>query len=378
MKIMVAGGAGAMGRATVTDLVSQSDVEQVIIGDLNIEEAEKFAASFNAPKVSACKIDITDQSSLANGFAGVDTVVNASWYEYNIEIMKGCLETDCNYVDLGGLYNLTLEQLKLHQAFKDAGLIGCLGLGAAPGMTNILAMHGAAKMDKVDEVHMRTGSTGGKGFAYSPKTVLDECTMNPIMYLNGDLVTLEPLSGKQKYRMPDPVGEVEGFYSIHSELATVPFNIPGVKTVTFRVAFSQKLVDMVQTLLTLDHASNVPIEIKGIQISPREVLDRVLGAKPVVGYVEEYKSLQVEVKGYQNGTPINITYETLVESDKKLDLKGSAIWTGFPAAIVALMIGRKQIKATGVLPAELAVEPEFFISELSKRNIVISEHISAA
>lgn len=376
MKIMVAGGAGAMGRASVIDIAGQSDVEQVIIGDLNIKEAEKFATTFGDSRVIARKIDITDPESLKAAFADVDTVVNTSWYEYNIDIMNGCLASGCNYVDLGGLYNLTIKQLKLDQAFKDAGLIACLGLGAAPGMTNILAIHGAKKLDKVDEVHMRTGSIGGKGFAYSPKTVLDECTMNPIMFLGGELVTLEPLSGKQKYTMPEPVGEVEGFYSIHSELATVPYNIPGVKDVTFRVAFSKKLVNMVETLLTLELTSNEPVNIKGTQISPREFLDKVLGLKPVVGYVEEYKSLQVEVKGYKDSKPLSITYETLVESNKEMNLKGSAIWTGFPAAIVALMIGRGQIKVTGVLPSELLVEPDTFIAELAKRNIVISEHIS--
>ncbi len=377
MKILVAGGAGAMGRATVTDLARQSDVEKVIIGDLNIEEAGKFAASFNDPRVISCKIDLTDPESLKSAFADVETVVNASWYEFGVDVMNGCLAANCNYVDLGGLYNLTLKQLKLDQAFKDAGLVACLGLGAAPGMTNILAVHGAKKLDQVEEVHMRTGSTGGKGFAYSAKTVLDECTFNPIMYLGGKLVTLDPLSGKQKYKMPEPVGEVEGFYSIHSELATIPSSISGVKDVTFRVAFSKTLVDMVETLLTLGLTSTDPIAVNGCEVSPRKVLDQVLGSKPIVGYVEEYKSLQVEVIGSKDSKPASIIYETLVESSAELNLKGSAIWTGFPAAIVALMIGRGQITVTGALPSELAVDPDTFIAELSKRDIVISEHMSA-
>jgi lysine 6-dehydrogenase len=376
MKIMVAGGAGAMGRAAVVDLVAQSDVEKIIIGDLNIEEAEKFAATFNDQRVMARKIDITDPASLKGAFADVDTVVNASWYEFNIDIMNGCLVSGCNYVDLGGLYNVTLKQLELDEAFKEAGLVACLGLGAAPGMSNILSMHGANKLDRVDEVHIRTGSTGGRGFAYSAKTVLDECTLNPIMFLGGEFASLEPLSGKQKYVMPQPVGEVEGFYSIHSELATLPNTIPGVKDITFRVAFSEKLVNMVQTLLNLGLTSNDPVSIKGIEISPREFLDNVLTSKPIVGYVEEYKSLQVEVKGLKNSKPISIKYETLVESSTDMDLKGSAIWTGFPAAIASLMIGRGQIDATGALPSEVAVNSDVFITELAKRNIIISEHVS--
>jgi saccharopine dehydrogenase-like NADP-dependent oxidoreductase len=49
---------------------------------------------------------------------------------------------------------------------------------------------------------------------------------------------------------------------------------------------------------------------------------------------------------------------------------------GFTAAIVARMIARRQITATGVLNPALDVPYEAFMSELSQRGILMKEEVA--
>ena len=371
MKAFVLGGCGAMGKAIVKDLLENPEVSSVIVGDIDFVKAKKFAREVDSPKVSVKKVDIEDLDGLVKAMKGSAVVANASWYEFNVEVMKAALQAGCHYVDLGGLYYVTKKQLRLDKPFKKAGLTAILGMGASPGITNVLAGYGASKLDSVDEVHIRTGARGGGGFAYSAKTILDEVTMNPVVFENGEFREVEPLSGKERYRLPSPVEEVDGFYSIHSELATLPFTMKGVRTVTFRVGFSPALLQKVNVLSEVGLLSENPISIKGLKISPKDFLYRHLATLTAPPSLDEFKSLQVEVIGKKDGETKKLVFETVVKSSEKWGLRATAIWTGVPAAIAAHWLGAGKIPTKGVVPPEVGIEPEGFIAELSKRDIPI-------
>jgi saccharopine dehydrogenase (NAD+, L-lysine-forming) len=373
MKVLVLGGGGAMARAIAKDLSENPDVHDIIVGDIDLGKAKDAEKEIGSQKVSAKKVDILNHSELVKALKGVNVVANSSWYELNAEVMKAALETGSHYVDLGGLYYVTQKQMKLDKAFKKAGITAILGIGASPGMTNVLAGYGASKLDSVDEVHIRTGAKGGGGFAYSARTILDEVTMNPVIFENGEFKKVEPLSGKERYRLPSPVDEVEGFYSIHSELATLPLTIKGVKTVTFRVGFSSALVQKVNVLLELGLLRKEPIKMQGMKISPKDFLYAYLTTLKAPPSLDEFKSLQVEVVGKKGGETKKLLYTTLVKSSEKWNLRATAIWTGVPAAIATHWLGTGKIGTKGVLPPEVGIDPEGFIAELAKRDIVIYE-----
>jgi lysine 6-dehydrogenase len=371
MKIMVLGGCGAMGRAIVRDLMENPEVDQIIVGDVDLGKARAFVKELRSAKISAKKVDVTRHRDLVKALQGVDVVANATWYEFNVDVMEACLKTHSHYLDLGGLYHITKKQLRLDRQFKRVGITAILGIGASPGITNVLAGYGASKLDSVDQVHIRTGAKGGGGFAYSAKTILDEVTMNPVVFEDGEFKVVEPLSGKEHYSLPHPVNEVDGVYSIHSELATLPFTIRGIKTVTFRVGFSPTLVQKVNVLLELGLLSKRPVSIGKAKISARDFLYTHLTTLTAPPSLDEFKSLQVEVVGKKNGESKTLTFETVVKSSEKWNLRATAIWTGVPAAVTAHWLGVGKIGAKGVVAPEVAITPEPFMAELAKREINI-------
>ena len=363
-----------MGRATAWDLAENDAVDELLIADADIESAEAFAAELPGD-VATERVDVTDHDQLVAVIADSDVVANALPYAFNTTVMDACLEADAHYLDLGGLYHVTQDQLEYDDAFDEAGLVAVLGMGASPGMTNVAAAKGVEQLDEVEAVHIRTGARGGaEGFAYSAKTILDELTMEPIVYEDGEIQSLPALSGRETYEMPDPVGEVEGFHSIHSELATMPDTFEGVDTVDFRVAFSPALVNICEVLIDLDLTSEEPVTYKGAEFSPREFLDWHLDNQPKPGAAEEWKSFRIDVHGTKDGESAHFRYTVVVES--RLDdwgLKATAVWTGVPMAVGAQLAAEGSVLTTGAKAPEELFDPGQFMDELADRGIVIEE-----
>ena len=64
--------------------------------------------------------------------------------------MEVALEAGAHYLDLGGLYHVTREQVKLDLRFREAGLLAVLGMGSTPGKTNVMAAHAVAAAGRTD------------------------------------------------------------------------------------------------------------------------------------------------------------------------------------------------------------------------------------
>lgn len=379
MKILVLGGCGAMGKATTWELAQNDAVETVVIGDIDTTSMEALAEDIERTDpptiIETREVNVTRSDELLNAISGADVVANALPYVHNLRVMDKCLAGDAHYLDLGGLYHTTREQLNLNKEFEDAELSAILGIGASPGMTNVAAAKGANQIDIVEEIQIRTGAKGGgEGFAYSARTILNELTTDPMVFENGEYHTLEPMSGRERYRLPEPVGTVEGFYSIHSELATLPEVYTGIDTVEFRVAFSPELVTICDVLINLNFTSDEPVEFKGINTSPREFLHWHLSNQSRSGDVKEWKSFRVDVKGTVDGEAVHYRYSTVVGSH--LDdwgLSATAYWTGIPLGVAAVIVGQGEALCHGANPPEIALDPDMLIDQLRDRCINVEE-----
>src|SRR5437667_10389006 len=78
-----------------------------------------------------------------------------------------------------------------------------------------------------------------------------------------------------------PVGVVEGYYTIHSELATMPKTIgKGVQEIDFIVAFPPAFRETVATLVRLGLASREEIVVEGTRVRPYDVSSSAMHALP--------------------------------------------------------------------------------------------------
>jgi lysine 6-dehydrogenase len=379
MKIIVLGGAGKMGCIAVQTLANDPRVDDVVIADFNLENAQTVAETISSPKISTQFVDVNDHAGLVAALRGADACLNATVYYTNLQIMETCIEAGVSYTDMGGLFHTTLKQLKLSDRFAEKGISAVLGMGSAPGVPNIQSRYAADRLDTIEYVHIYDGikppPPDNVSFTYAVPTILDEMTLEPMAFENGEFVAKQPLTGFEDYWFSPPLGLLPMHYSLHSEVATIPitFKDKGIQECFFKINYwgmAKETVEKVNVLAGFGFAGREPVEVGGTQITPREFMVAMMGnyVPPITDFLappknqppDWVKEIVTEVKGTKDGKEVIYRMGTLT-------LKG-ALPTGAAPALAAIWLAEKRIRP-GVYPPEVALEPEPFFKELEAIGI---------
>lgn len=320
--IAVVGAAGTIGRNVAAFLEEWGEPHRAL--DFRLQ-GEEF-------------VDARDAGSVARALEGASVCVNCADYRLNLEIMRGSLSAGAHYVDLGGLFHMTRRQLELDGEFRAAGLTAILGMGSAPGKTNLLARAAVERLGgQPRSMHIwavtRDPAAAGHPFPapYSVRTLLDELRMRPMVVADGHVADVEPLSGEAERDFPEPVGRAKGIYTLHSELATLPVRYPSLEDASFRLCLSPGLLEKLLSL--------------------RE------GEEPEP-YTQSPESVAVHVVEVADGGRPPVVAMTVTRG-------GSARSTSEPAARAAAELAAGRVSAPGVHPPEEAIEdPEGFLALL--------------
>jgi len=382
MKIAVIGGAGAMARTTIRDLSECSDVAEILIADYQGEKAEELAASVKDSRIKGSFVDARKTEETANLIKGYDAVINSAQYYVNISVMKACLEAGCHYNDLGGMFHTTRKQLGLFDDFKRAGLTAVLGIGSAPGTTNVLAGYAYQRLDEVETVRLSSAAvdmTDMKDIdvfapSYSIRTIMEEYSDEPVEFINGEYKTLPPLSGAEEIVFPEPIGRRICIHTLHSEPATIPasFKDKGVKEVIWKLGLPPEFHERVRFLASIGFAGKEPIKVQGVEVVPVEVLAAVVDkqVKEKIEGVElkfkGMKCIRAQVIGQKNGRKVEYVVDCILGAHSRW---GELCSTGVPPSIVAQMQAKGMIKEPGVWGPEQVIDPEYFFKELAKREM---------
>jgi saccharopine dehydrogenase (NAD+, L-lysine-forming) len=374
VKAIVLGGMGLTGRCAVFDLINNIKIEEIIVGD-QVKNLE-----FGDPRVKFVKLDVNDRETLVKTLRGADVVINAVQYYHNIKVMKAALEAKTNYLDFGGLFRITLEQLALDQEFKDAGLLAIVGMGAQPGITNIMASYAVSKLDKVDEIVIRDGWIDKTNypklfFTWSPATLFDELTLKAV-HFDGNIVESDAFSNKEEYDFGWEIGKAKIFRAIHSEIATLPasFAEKGIKYVEWKEGSAD--IEKLKFLTDIGFGRTDKVKAGGSELVPREFLFDYLKSQGMFSppeniQVMDYEMTIVTAKGTDEGRPKRVEMKVYFKYDEKWKVSASQKEVGVPGSIAAQMIMGGVIKGKGVKPPEQIVPVKPFFAELGKRDIRI-------
>lgn len=380
MHIVVLGGAGAMGRIAVRTLTEYADVEQITIADYNEERAREVAVSLASSKIAVRQIDVNDEERLAALLRGSDVVLNAVEYVFNLPVLRACIREKVHYADLGGLFHMTRKLLAFDEEARAAGITAVVGMGGTPGVTNLLAALAVERLERVDTLKVQLGcsdstpSTAPLVAPYSIRTILDEFTKDPQVFEDGVWYAQRPLSGQEEIVFPDPVGRATAVYSLHSECATFPlsFKEKGIRHVSFKIAFPGDFMAKLKFLVDLGFGSDEPINVRGVNVSPREVLARLLETFPAEDVEpQDCDVLRVFASGQAAGQPLEIVNEIVVLPYQRWGISAGALDTGTPLAIAGRMLGNGEVTRRGVSGPERVIPTEPFFRELARYDMQV-------
>ena len=379
MRITVIGGAGKMACIAVQDLAQDPRVDEVVIADLNLDQAKVVEEYIKSPKITSQKVDVNDHASLVELLKGSDACLNGTVYYTNLAVMEACLSAGVHYTDMGGLFFTTHKQIELSDRFREAGLSAVLGMGSAPGIPNLQARYAADRLDTVESIKIFDGimppPTDDPKFTYAVPTIVDELIMEPMVYKDGNFQAEAPLSGFEDYWFTKPIGLLPMHLSLHSEVATLPisFKDKGVKECFFKINYwgmAKAVVEKIRVLAEFGFGGTEPVEVKGQSIIPRDLMVTLLAGyvPPITEFLAPpkneppnwVKEIVTEVQGTKDGQEMTFRLGTLT-------CKG-ALPTGVAPAIAAVWLAEGRVEP-GVFPPEIALDPLPFFKELEERGI---------
>jgi saccharopine dehydrogenase-like NADP-dependent oxidoreductase len=368
-------------------------IEKLVIADYDENRAKEVAARVGGgARFPWAKVNAADQTSIEAAVRehGVDLIMNGCPQHFDKQIFDAAYNAGVNYMDMAMTlsephpedpYNkpgvlLGDYQFAKHEAWVEKGLTAVLGMGIDPGVSEVFARYAERDLfDEIDEILIRDGSNmtvDGCRFAtqFSVWSVIEEC-LNPPAFWSKEkgYYTDAPMSQPEKFEFPEGVGTLDLLAIEHEEVINIPRWIgKGLKKVDFKIALGPDLPEMLKMLHDIGLSSAEPIEVKGVKVAPRDVVEACAPDPAKIGpQMVGQICVGTLVKGRKDGKPREVYIYQIADNQacmKRYGCQGVAVQTAVVPAIATELLAKGLWKGVGVLPPE-AFDPDPLMERLA-------------
>jgi saccharopine dehydrogenase (NAD+, L-lysine forming) len=298
MRIVLVG-SGGVGDAFARIAARRGFFEQLVVADYDRSRAERTVAAVQERhpgenRFVAAQVDASDADSVAalvREHQGTH-VMNAVDPRFVMPIFNGAYAAGADYLDMAMSLSqrhpeepyeqtwvkLGDEQFAQADEWEKAGRLALVGMGVEPGLSDVFARYAADHLfSEIGELGTRDGSNlTVEGYDFAPSfsiwTTIEECLNPPVIWEadRGWYVT-PPFSEPEVFDFPDGIGPVECVNVEHEEVLLMPRWVKA-KRVTFKYGLGSEFIDVLKTLHKLGLDKTEPVSVKGVQVSPRDVV----------------------------------------------------------------------------------------------------------
>lgn len=367
-----------MGYGAAFDLVHNSaDVASVTVADFDSNKSEEVAAKVGTSRIEAKRVDASNYNEVVELMRGHASVISCVNYWYNESLSKAAIETGANFCDLGGNNYVVDSQLALDADATAAGINIIPDCGLAPGMVSILAMHGAAKFDEIEEIHIRVG-----GLPQDPQPPLNYQLVFSVEGLINEYIEVARVIRDGKITEVGSMTEIEslsfdGFppleaFQTSGGTSTLPDTFLGrIRELDYKTIRYAGHCEKFKTMIDLGLCSSDEMVVDYAKVTPRKVFGELL-QKHLPADGPDYVLVRLDFVGRSNGAEKQLRYDIVDKQDEQTGLSAMMRTTAFPASIIAQMMARGDVLMRGATPQEKAIDPQKFVAELERRNIRIT------
>jgi len=386
-------GAGGVGAAFAAIAQRRPVFSEVVLADVALQRAQAAASRLGeSDRFSAERVDASSREDLAAliGRVRPDAVLNACDPRFNEPIFGACRDARVTYLDMAMTlshphpqrpYELTGEmlgdlQLAEHEQWEQAGLLALVGIGVEPGLSDVFARHAADELfQSLTEVGVRDGADlRVEGYDFAPTfsiwTTIEECLNPPLIWeRERGFYTTEPFSEPEVFDFPEGIGAVECVNVEHEEVVLIPRWVD-CERVTFKYGLGQEFIDVLSTLHKLGLDSTTPVSVRGVEVSPRDVVAAVLPDPATLGERMTGRTCAgTWCRGIgKDGKPRSTYLYHVVDNETTMREYSSqaVVWqTAVNPAVALELLDRGDWKGTGVLGPE-AFPPRPFLDLLAE------------
>jgi saccharopine dehydrogenase (NAD+, L-lysine-forming) len=390
MRVLLVG-VGGVGEAIAMIAREHPWVEQIVLADYNVKRAEEVQtklgdkARFPAEFIDAGKQEMIE--GLARKYK-VDLIMNSVDPVFNKEIFDAAYNVGATYMDMAMTLSephpdtpfekpgIKLGDYQFEKAkdWEKKGLLALVGLGVEPGMADVFARYAQDYLfDEIDEVGIRDGANiEVRGYEFAPNfsiwTTIEECLNPPVIWeKEKGWFTTHPFSEPEIFEFPDGIGNVEVVNVEHEEVLLVPRWVK-TKRVTFKYGLGNQFIGVLKTLHMLGLDNKEKINVKGVQVAPRDVVAACLPDPAHLGDQMFGKTCAgTWVKGKKDGKAREVYLYQVADNEecmKRLQCQSVVAQTAFNAVIGWDLLQSGEWKGVGVLGPE-AFDPIPFMKKMA-------------
>jgi len=371
MKVLAIGGSGGMGRATVRAALTFDFISEIVVAGIDGDLAERFVASLNDSRVRAIYLDVTDESNLRQAIREVDVVLNSAgpFFRFGVPILTAAIDEGKHYSDICDDWQPTVEMLKLNERAKQKGVTAVIGLGASPGIVNLLCVKAAMALDEVDTIVSAWKLSGAindddgftpavaEGHVDAAAVHLMHCLSEKIRVLrNGEAVDTMPLE-HSKIDFPT-LGALDVWSLGHPEAVTLVRRFPELQNSYNGMLGIEDIVDDLRQVAGAVAAGQLSVDDAARMLAAeggREARQARLAQKER----EDVPGALAYAAGRKDGHPA-----TAGAFIKNRPAGGMATITGIPHALFLPLLHQGQLQKSGVFAPEEVVNPDVFFELL--------------
>jgi len=372
MKILVVG-CGKVGSEIARDLAGSDEVDSVVAMDASSQNL-KFLRKRVPNKIQTVKLSILQKTRLQALLGKVDLVCGALPGRLGFDLLSETVKAGRDTVDIS---YTPRDAFLLQRKAKEVGCRVVPQCGVAPGFTNMCVGDASRRLDQMKSVEIFVGGLPEKPepplnyqIVFSLEDVVNEYSRPVQVIEEGERKKVDALSGRGHIRFPG-VGKLE--YFLTDGLGSLPRSCPRTREMHEFTLRYPGHADMMSTLRVLGFFERNPVKIGGVEAEPRQLTMELLRAAMSRGSPEDFLALRVDVKGLSRGRKIHLRYQLLDHYNRRLGVSAMARTTAYPCTSVALLMGRGEIKETGIVtPERIAQDPrlfQFVLDRLAKHGV---------
>ena len=298
-------GAGGVGTSAALIARRRGFFDHWVVADYDAARVDALVRRVSDPRYSGVALDASSSDAVVAVIRehGITHVLNAVDPRFVMPIFEACAQARVHYMDSAmslshphpehpyELPHVKLgdEQFAMHDRWQANDRLALVGMGVEPGLADVFVRYAADHLfSEIDEVGIRDGANiAVEGYDFAPSfsiwTTIEECLNPPLIWeRERGWFTTEPFSEPEIFDFPEGIGPVECVNVEHEEVVLVPRWID-CRRVTFKYGLGKEFIDVLKTLQKLKLAGTDPVDVKGVPVSPRDLLAAALPDPATLG-----------------------------------------------------------------------------------------------
>ena len=376
MKVLALGGSGGMGRFSSFAISNYPNISKVTIADLNEANAIEFSNHFD-DRFTGIGLDVTNKEHLEKVMSDHDVVLNTTgpFFKFGLPILKSAIKCKCHYFDICDDWEPTEEMLKLNDEALKNDITAIVGLGASPGISNLLGLKAMNELDETESIITGWDVSSAKPEDESSQKGTNAAMEHGLQQISGEIKVYKD----KKYKLTKPLekikihypgrGNHDAFIFGHPEAITFPHHFNDLKeSVNACHGSKQSNIYIIKILRWLVDKNLISFK-QGASLM--EWLERKIGTPSIEKQIKGLPSIYGLARGLKENK--NASVAVTLSEEELSNSWGMGAITGFPLAFGLKLLLENKINKKGVFaPEGGAIDPDDFFSLLTDHPLSVS------